>query len=340
MKSLSKASTSAFSAISNHIGGIIAVIFWGLSFVSTKILMDDGGMTPTEAYVYRFTIAYALIWFFAHKRFFANNVRDELLLLLCGLSSGSIYFITENTALKFTLTSNVALLSSTSPLVTILLVGLIYRSERPGMGVVIGSIVAFVGVVLVILNSMSGGVQFEGNPIGDLLALATAVLWAVYSLILRRLNVYYDAMFITRKTFFYGLITAIPFLFLQPSIMSPETAFSKPIVVFNLLFLALGASIISFFLWARAIEKVGAVVANNYMYLQPVVALIASVILFHEGITFLGISGFVLILLGLWLGDYLQARMNRRVASSKPARTQNAEYGAEKEAKLRNCNTK
>ncbi len=312
MNSLSKASNNIFSIISNHIGGVIAVSFWGLSFVSTKVLMEDGGMTPTEAYVYRFVIAYILVWFFAYKRIFANNLRDELLLLLCGMSSGSIYFITENTALQLTLTSNVSLLSSTSPLVTLLLVGLIYKSERPGLGTITGSIVAFMGVICVIFNSMSGGIQFEGNPMGDVLALATAVLWAIYSLILRRLNVNYDALFITRKTFFYGLITSIPFLFLQPSVMSPAAIFSKPLVIFNLVFLAMGASILSFFLWARTIDKVGAVKANNYMYLQPVVTLIASALLLHEGITFLGIMGFVLILLGLWLGDFLQARWSKK----------------------------
>lgn len=312
MQSFNKAKKNFTSTIGYHIGAFIAIMFWGLSFVSTKILMEDGNLTPVEAYLYRFIIAYALIWLFANKKFFANNFKDELLLLLCGLSAGSIYFITENTALQLTLTSNVALLSATSPLVTILLVGIIYRSERPGLGITIGSLIAFAGVVCVIFNSMAGGIQFEGNPIGDLLAIATAFLWGFYSLILKRLNVFYDAMFITRKTFFYGVITALPFLCLQADVTSPASIISKPLVLFNLIFLALGASIISFFLWAKTIEKVGAVKANNYMYFQPVVTLVASVIIFHEGVTFMGILGFVLILLGLWLGDFLEAKWMKK----------------------------
>ncbi len=313
MKQLSKASSSVLALISSHIGGLVAVTFWGLSFVSTKIIMGDGGLTPTEAFVYRFVIAYALVWIFSHKRLFANNWRDELMLLLVGLSGGSIYFITENSALELTLTSNVALLSSTSPLVTLLLVGIIYKSERPGMGMIVGSLVAFAGVVCVIFNSMTGNLSMEGaSPIGDLLALATSFLWAFYSLILRRLNVYYDAMFITRKTFFYGLVTAIPFLLIQPTITSPIKVLQMPLVLFNLVFLALGASIISYFLWARTIDKVGAIKANNYMYLQPVVTLIGSAIILHEGITVLGIAGFVFILAGLWLGNYLENKWAKR----------------------------
>ncbi len=303
-----------------HLGAMIAVVFWGLSFVSTSYIMDNGGLTPTEAYVYRFIIAYALVVCISHKRLMCNNWQDEGLMLLCGMSAGSIYFIAENTALKMTLTTNVSLLSSTSPLVTVLLVGLIYKSERPGRGIIIGSLVAFAGVVFVIFNSFLGSaMSLKISPLGDLLALSTSVCWALYSLILKRLNVVYDAMFITRKTFFYGIITALPFLALEPSLESPLEVLSNRWVLGNLVFLALGASIISFFLWARTIDKVGAVKANNYMYLQPVVTLVASAIIFHDPITVLGITGFVLILFGLWLGDYLQARIAAKRAMAAPA---------------------
>ncbi|MCC8114120.1 MAG: DMT family transporter [Bacteroidales bacterium] len=320
MNSLKTAMHNAGGLVMAHLGAMIAVVFWGLSFVSTSYIMDNGGLTPTEAYVYRFIIAYALVVCISHKRLMCNNWQDEGLMLLCGMSAGSIYFIAENTALKMTLTTNVSLLSSTSPLVTVLLVGLIYKSERPGRGIIIGSIVAFAGVVFVIFNSFLGSaMSLKISPLGDLLALSTSVCWALYSLILKRLNVVYDAMFITRKTFFYGIITALPFLALEPSLESPIEVLSNRWVLGNLVFLALGASIISFFLWARTIDKVGAVKANNYMYLQPVVTLVASAIIFHDPITVLGITGFVLILFGLWLGDYLQARIAAKRAMAPPA---------------------
>ena len=304
----SSSQRKALGIIAGHIGGMIAVFFWGLSFVSTKVIMDDGGLTPTEAYIYRFVLAYLLILFISHKRLWCNNFKDEMLMMLCGICSGSLYFITENTALQLTLTSNVSLLTSTSPLITILLVALMYRNQRPGRGIILGSFIAFAGVVCIIFNSLNSETDFEINPVGDLLALASALCWSIYSLVLKRVNVTYDALFITRKTFYYGLLTAAPFLLIEPHISNPLEVLSQPLVTGNLVFLALGASIISYYLWAQTIDKVGAIKANNYMYFQPVVTLIASALILHEPITAIGIIGFFLILFGLWFGDYLQSK--------------------------------
>ena len=196
------------SLILGHIVALLCVTIWGVSFVSTKVLLNLG-MQPVEIYLYRFTLAYLLIWCLKRTRLFCNSWADEGLMLLCGLLAGSIYFLAENFALRYTLVSNVSLLTSTSPLLTALLVGMMYRAERPGAGMIIGSGVAFLGVGCVIFNS---SFNIEINPLGDLLALAGAFSWALYSLILKRLNVMYDVWFITRKTFFYGVITSLQFL--------------------------------------------------------------------------------------------------------------------------------
>ncbi|MGN0224071.1 MAG: DMT family transporter, partial [Muribaculaceae bacterium] len=131
--------------------------------------------------------------------------------------------------------------------------------------------------------------------------------WAIYSIILRKLNANYDVWFITRKTFFYGIITALPFVFLEP-VQSPADILTNPVAIGNILFLGLGASLIGFMLWAETVKKVGAIKANNYMYLQSIVTLIAAAILLSEPVTLIGILGIVLILGGLWLGDFLTRR--------------------------------
>lgn len=301
-----------------YLWGLLAVVFWGLSFVATKIIMDGGvapspdniTLTPVEAYLYRFIAAYFIILIFCHKRFFCNNVRDELLMMLCGLSSGSIYFIAENTALELTYTSNVSLLSATSPLVTILIVGILYKSERPGKGIIMGSCVAFLGVVCVILNSATA---IDIQPVGDLIAFATAFCWAFYSLIVKKLDVVYDAVFITRKTFFYGVVTALPFLLLEPEVQNPVSVLSHgwPAVDVALVFLILCPSVLAFYFWALTVKALGAVASNNYMYFQPVVTVIASALLLGERISVLGYTGFFLIIFGLWLGYYLQKMMGK-----------------------------
>lgn len=283
-----------------HIGAFMAVTAWGLSFVSTKVLLD-AGLSALEAYVYRFLIAYLILLAAFHKRLFCHSWHDEFMFLLCGMLSGSFYFMLENTGLEYTLVSNVSLLTSTSPLITTLLIGFIFKADKIKYGTIIGSLVALIGVGFVIFNT---SFNLQVNPLGDCLALLAALCWAIYSILLKRLTSHYDVWFITRKTFFYGIISALPFLALNPHFVG-WSALEQPVVFGNIAFLALYPSLVAFILWAQCNKGLGAVTAGNYMYLQPVITLIASAILLHEGITIIGCTGCVLILCGLWLGDRL-----------------------------------
>ena len=283
-----------------HLAALLIVLAWGVSFVSTKVLLDNG-LRPAEIYIYRFLLAYLLVLCVCHKRLFSNSLRDELLFATCGLCGGSIYFIAENTALEYTLVSNVSLITAISPLLTTFLIGMIYKSERPSKGIYIGSIVALMGVACVIFNS---SFVVKMNPIGDLLSFAAALSWAVYSLVLRKLNALYSIMFISRKTFFYGVLTALPYMLTEPQITSPAVLLQADVWP-HMLFLGVFASMIAYVIWAQSVKHLGAITASNYIYLQPIVTLIASVIILSETITIVGYLGCALILGGLWLGDYL-----------------------------------
>lgn len=297
--------TKRVSARSNlwiyHFFAMFAVTAWGLSFISTRVLLDNG-LHPIEIYIYRSAIAYVALLAICHKRVLANNLKDELLFVLCGIVAGSVYFISENIALQYTLVSNVSLITALPPLLTVLLVGAVYKTDRPGKGAYIGSVVAFLGVGLVIFNS---SFNLSINPLGDFLALLSAFCWAIYGLLLKPLNAHYDAKFITRKVFFYGILTALPFLAVEPEI-APLSILLNTKVLYNLLFLSLICSLGSFLLWAITVIKLGAIKASNYLYFQPVVTLVFSIIILHEHVTVIGYIGCALILLGVWLSDYLQ----------------------------------
>ena len=283
-----------------HVGAVLTMVAWGISFVSSKVLLDNG-LNAVEIYVYRFGLAYLLLLCMCHKKLMSNNWRDEMLFLVCGLCGGSIYFIAENIALKYTLVSNVSLITTTSPLLTTLLLGELYKSERPSAGVLGGSLVAFLGVGCVIFNS---SFVIKMNPFGDLLALGAAFTFAIYAVVLRRLNAFYSATFITRKTFFYGVITALPFLPMDPEHASLDVLL-RPAVWGNIVFLSAFASVFAFMIWSIAIKKMGTVKASNYLYFQPVVTLVASALILSEKVTIVGYTGCALILIGVWLSDWL-----------------------------------
>lgn len=145
-----KTMVSQYQYIVYHIIAIITVCIWGTTFVSTKILIN-AGLSPVEVLLYRFILAYVCIWIIAHKKLFADTIKDEMMMLLCGLCGGSLYFIAENTALSITLASNVSLLICTTPIFTFLLCKIFYK-EQLGKKMIYGSLVALFGVGMVVFN--------------------------------------------------------------------------------------------------------------------------------------------------------------------------------------------
>lgn len=286
-----------------HLTAIVAVTAWGVSFVNTKVLMDHG-ITPVQVYVLRCILAYLLLLCFSFRRMMSHSLRHELLFMLCGLCGGSVYFIAENTALLYTSTTNVSLITSVSPLINALLVGMLYRDERPGRGLVAGSAIAMCGVAMVVLSAP--GAEMGSGILGDGLSLMAALCWSIYALILRKLHPFYSAIYITRKTFFYGLATALPMLMLDRTPL-PLEAFKSADVWVNLLVLAVFASSLAFVIWAWVVGKIGAVKAGNYCYFQPIVTMIFSVLVLDDTMTVWGITGCLVTIAGVVAGEKLKS---------------------------------
>ncbi len=291
--------------ITGHIGALITVICWGCSLIASKVLIDGAKMTPVEVYVYRFTLAYLIMLSITFKEIKSKSWADELQLALCGICSGTLYFLMENYALIYTTTGNVSLLSSISPIFTAILLAVIYKTKMR-RGEIIGSIVAFIGVALVIMSEpIAMGLGMEFHPIGDILSLSCALSWAVYSIAIKRLIPIYSTLFITRKLFFYGLVTSLPLLMIQkePLHLHVLFDFSQPVYLLNMLFLAVMCSTMAYLLWNESIKIIGPLATNNYLYFQPPVTMIVGCLLLGETIYPFGYVGCVLVLLGLVIAD-------------------------------------
>ena len=92
-----------------HLIAILTVSIWGSTFIATKSLINHG-LTPVEIFTYRFSLAYVCLLAVCHRKMLANSWRDEGFFLLAGLTGGSLYFISENSALEITMASNVSLI--------------------------------------------------------------------------------------------------------------------------------------------------------------------------------------------------------------------------------------
>ena len=171
-----------------HAAAVLTVAIWGTTFVSTKVLLQHG-LPPAEIFLLRSVQAYLLILLFRHKH---RRVawRDELLMLLAGVTGGSFYFLAENTALSYTLAGNVSLVVSTAPLLTAVLAAFAPSAPRPSRRLWLGSGFALLGVAMVVMN---GAASLEFHLTGDLLELSAAFSWAIYQLISKRLCDRYGA---------------------------------------------------------------------------------------------------------------------------------------------------
>ncbi|MBR7097691.1 MAG: DMT family transporter [Alistipes sp.] len=290
--------TSRSSSAIYHIVAILTSAVWGTTFVSSKLLLEEG-MTPAEIMFLRFAMAYICIIPFAKGKLFCDNWRDEALMLLLGMSGGSMYFLLENSALLYTQASNVAIIIASTPLLTTLAVHLFSRAEKVSKRLYGYSLLSLSGVALVVFN---GEFILKLNPLGDVLTLGAAVMWVIYSIVIGKVEKRYDSLMITRKVFFYGVVTLLPYFLIEPYGVTLEML-SRPIVIGNLLFLGLLASLICYWSWNIVIIKLGAVRSTNYLYINPIVAMVTSYFVLDEQITLLAMVGTVLILAGMYLAQ-------------------------------------
>lgn len=280
-----------------YLAALTTLFIWGTTFVSTKILIGCG-LTPAEILVARYVAAYALFLVICPKPLRTHSVREELSFAACGVLT-AIYFIFENTAIMYSTASNVSLLVTASPMFTGLLAHFFTKDEKISRRFVVGCLFGIVGVFLIVCN---GHFILHLNPLGDFLAVTAALSFAFYSLIIKSIDSSYTPLQITRRTFFYALLSFAVLIFTPAYHWKPQVLF-EPKIAANLLFLGVGASALCYLLWNKVIRSLGAVRANGMIYLIPAVTMVFAAIILRERITLLALVGGLLILCGVCISQ-------------------------------------
>lgn len=282
-----------------HLAALLTIIIWGTTFISTKILLTD--FQPVEILFFRFVMGFAVLTALCPKRLKTADKKQELTFILAGLCGICLYYLLENIALTYTLASNVGVIISVSPFFTAILAHLFIKQEeklRPRFFA--GFIVAMLGIFLISFN----GQELALNPLGDLLAVSAAAVWACYAILTKKISSFgYSVIVSTRRTFFYGILFMLPTLFIFDFKLD-LARFADPVCLFNILYLGLGASALCFVTWNLAVKELGAIKTSAYIYMMPVITVITSIIILHEQVTPLAAVGMVLTLVGLVLSEY------------------------------------
>ena len=282
-----------------HLSALAAILIWGSTYISTKTLLAD--FKPLEILVFRFIIGYVTLLLIHPHIVKTKSWKEELLFALAGLCGITMYFLLEIIALTFTLASNVGVIVSMAPFFTAVLSHFLLKGERFRPQFFVGFIVALTGIFLIGYN---GNMVLKLNPLGDILALLSALAFALYSVLMRKISsLGYHTIGCTRSVFFYGL------LFMAPAALKMEFAlnlgrFANASNLLHLLFLGLMASALCFVSWNWTVGILGAVKTTLYIYIVPVVTILAAAIFLHEKIMPLALAGAFLALSGMFIAEF------------------------------------
>lgn len=284
-----------------HLLAIVTILFWGTSFVSTKVLIGHG-FSPIQIFFIRFAFTYLMLLVANHKEFRSKNWRDEMKFMLGGLTGCTTYFWAENYALTYSPSSNVSLIVCTNPLMIMIVGGLLYKAERLCKRQIVGCLITFLGAALVVLN---GKFVLKLSPAGDLLAFGAAVSWVVYAFSTQKTREKYSTSFAIRKVFFYGMLTSLPLMIFDCNSRAvPWDAFRELIVIGNFLCLCIFSNLFGYLIWNKVMMKLGTVLASNYIFAVPLVTMITAVITIGEYISPMAIAGAAAIIAGMVLAEY------------------------------------
>lgn len=280
--------------LTGHMMAAFAMVIWGTSYIASKVLLEY--LQPTQLLALRFGLAYVVSWCLAPKWYPVTDWKEELSFLSLAFFGVVGYFYLENTALLFTTASNVGILLSSAPMFTALAAHVALKDEKMTRSAVIGFVAAMAGVVLVVGN---GALVLKLNPRGDLIAVAAAFIWAVYSVLLKGPASRMNQFVLTRRMLFYALCMVIPVLIFSGQAAIPLEALASPAPVFCLAELAVFGSCICYVLWNHAVNRIGVVRTNNYIYIGPFITMITAAVTIGEKITLAGVAGTFFIIVGV-----------------------------------------
>ena len=275
-----------------HIFALVVVTAWATSLVSSKYLI--GAIEPSELLFIRFILGYIALSVIERPHLLKKeDLKSEIIFIVGAIVGNLLFYLLQTYALKYSSAGNVSIIGALAPLFTVIL-NRIFLKTRISMRFFSGFLFAIAGIVAV----EASNIAIAATPIGEILAFLSAVCWAFYSLILMKVDSSYSNIAITRKLFFYSALFMAPY-FMVTGIHVTWNTIAQPSFYLNVLYLALVCSALCYVLWNTALKELGNKTAMTYVYLQPMISLIAASALIQERITMGQCIGIALIIVGL-----------------------------------------
>lgn len=277
---------------------VLVMVIWGFSYVIIRLTVSENIIPPFTLGFLRFMIATIVLRMVpTNKRIIRPGRRDNLNILFMGFTGVFLYFAFENYGLVYTTATNASILIALAPAFTLVGAAIFFR-QKITLFNVSGMIVAFVGSAFVVWN---GQVNFDLNPMGDLLIVMSAISWAAYTLLGRKIVKRYDSIIIARRIILTGMVLFAPFSFYE--VMSRQLHSVPPIALLGVLYLGVFCTALAFVLWNKMLASLGIVFVTNMIYFQCMITMFCAWITIREPITPMLIGASVVVVAGVYLSN-------------------------------------
>lgn len=284
---------------SGHFQLLVAVVFWGFSYVSIKVVLAH--LSPVEMISARLVLAslvLAVVIRMQRKRFLVPSGWGRLWLM-----SGVVFmdFWVMATGMLEVSASDTAWILTTAPIFIAILSWLFLREPFSGWQWA-GLLIAGAGVIALSYNGNPANLQWHSSR-GELIVLGSCVTWAVYTVGTRSLTSSVDPLV---ATFWMSALAALVFtpLTLFTSGIKPF-ADLPPDTLLHLLFLGVGCLGIAFWLWSEGLKRQPAAEVGIYLYLEPLVTVAGAWWIFGQSPTIWLLFGAALICAGVFVAESL-----------------------------------
>lgn len=275
---------------------ILAVIFWGSSFIATKVALKE--LSPETIISLRLIIASVFLFITAilFKKDFSINLKSHGIIFILALIA-VFHLMIQVTGLKYTTASNTGWIIGTAPIFMAILAAIFFR-EKIGLLKISGIIIAMFGLLLLIGKGNITNVDLIKNK-GDLLVLASAFTWGVYSMVNKKISLSYSPLMTILYLFIMMAVIIIPFNLNAASVNSVIHLSLNGWI--SILFLGLFCSGIAYVIWAYSLRDLESAKVGAFLYFEPLVTVLAAWVLLSESITFLMILSGAIITFGVIL---------------------------------------
>jgi drug/metabolite transporter (DMT)-like permease len=278
---------------------ISAVVIWGVSFIATKIALEE--IAPLTIIFLRLILASALLFILAvySKKSFAVDLKNHGGIFILALIAAFHLWI-QVTGMQYTTAANTGWIIGTAP-IFMAIVGFVVFKESLSPIRIFGILLAFFGLLMLISKGDFSSIDLLSNQ-GDFLILASAFTWSIYSAVNKKISLSYSPLLTILFLFVMMAIIISPFSINSAAIQSVGSLSAKGWIA--IFFLGIFCSGAAYVLWAQALKEMHSVKVGAFLYFEPFVTVFGAWLMLREEITFIMILSGVIISIGVMLVNF------------------------------------